>query len=275
MITKQLLAKVLLVILVSFSFILACSCSTDDLSILKNTAAEIQEIVQNKLDALDADIEDAASRLGETGLSGAEALQILDNLYQKNSFIVDCCTTDTAGIMITLMPEIYSSYEGTDISRQEVTVEFNKTKKPLLSKVFTAVEGFDAVVIIRPIVSDENENIGSLSVLFKPEALFIEAVGTISMNKKVAINVMQIDGLNIYDSNGKDAGTNLLTDPRYQSYTELVSLGHRIADEESGSGSYSYLSSEGSQVVKKQAYWVSTGLHGTEWRVVAVAEAGE
>jgi hypothetical protein len=274
MITRQSSLRMFLVLLISLCFILACSCSTGSDNTLENTATEIQGIVQLNLNTLDFDMSEAATGLGKSGLSGTDARHILDDLYLKNDFIVDCSATDTSGKMITIMPEMYSKYEGTDISQQDVTLEFNKTRQPMLSTVFTSIEGFDAVVIIRPIVSGEDANIGSLSVLFRPEALFDEAVAEVKLNKEVAVNVMQINGLTIYDSNGKDTGTNLLTDPRFESYTELVSLGRRIADEKSGTGSYSYLSSEGSQVVKKQAYWVSAGLHGTDWRIVDITEAG-
>jgi hypothetical protein len=275
MISKSLKLKSFLILILVATSLLACSCSVREKSLLEDTAVEVQNIVQGKLDKLDINISEAATDLGKTGLSGTEARQTLDKLYQQNDFVVDCCATDMSGKMITIMPEEYSSYEGTDISQHDVTMEFNKTRQPMLSEVFTAVEGFDAVIIVWPIVSGENEDIGSLSVLFKPETLFDEAVNKDYLKPTMSVNVMQVDGLTIYDSGGKDTGVNLLTDPRFQSYTELVSLGHKIAAEKSGTGSYSYLSGEDSQVVAKQAYWVTAGLHGTDWRVVAVAEASE
>ena len=275
MISKNLLLKTLLILMVVIMSLSACSYSTNSGNILENTATGIHKIVQEKLDKLDIDMSEAAAALGKTGLSGTEARQILDRLYQENSFVVDCCATDASGKMITIVPDTYSSYEGTDISQQDVSLEFNKTRKPMLSDVFTAVEGFDSVVLIWPVVSVENENIGSLSVLFKPETLFDEAVEKVSLNPSMSVNVMQVNGLTIYDSSGKDTGVNLLADPRFQSYTELVTLGHKISEEQSGAGSYSYLSSESSRVVKKQAYWVTVSLHGTDWRIVAVSEAAE
>jgi hypothetical protein len=270
---KKSIVKIFLVLLVSISCLSACSYPVAEQSMLNGTATGFKQIVQRDLDQLDADAESAAEALGKTGLSGSEARQILDNLYRKNDYVVDCCATDASGKMVTIMPEIYSRYEGSDISGQEVTIEYNQTKKPMLSKVFTAVEGFDAVVLIWPVVSDKSEDIGSLSVLFKPETLFNKAANTILSGNKIEIEVIQVDGLTLYDSSDEDTGTNLFTDPRFQPYTELISLGHKIAGQESGSGSYSYKSNENSQLVKKDAYWVSAGLHGTSWRIVAIIEA--
>jgi hypothetical protein len=275
MISKSLLLKIFLMLMLLATSLLAFSCSVREQRVIEDTAVEVQNIVQGKLDKLDISTSEAAVALGKTGLSGTEARQILDKLYQENDYVVDCCATDISGKMITIMPETYSNYEGTDISQQEVTLEFNKTRKPMLSEVFTAVEGFDAVILVWPIVSGENEDIGSLSVLFKVETLFDEAVNKDYLKPTMSVNVMQVDGLTIYDSGGKDTGVNLLTDPRFQSYTELVSLGHKIAAEKRGTGSYSYLSGEGSQAVAKQAYWVTVSLHGTDWRVVAVSEVSE
>jgi hypothetical protein len=275
MISRSLMLRTFLLFILVAMSLSTCSCVMEEYSMLEDAAVGIQNIVQGKLDKLDIDMSEAAVALGKTGLSGTESRQILDKLYQENNFVVDCCATDVSGKMITIMPDTYSSYEGTDISQQDVTLEFNKTRKPMLSNVFTAVEGFDAVVLIWPVISGDDENIGSLSVLFKPETLFDEAVKKVSLKPVVSVNAMQVNGSTIYDSDDKDTGTNLLTDPRFQSYAELVSLGHKIADEDSGTGSYSYLSGGDSQVVKKQAYWLTVSLHGTDWRVVAVSEAAE
>ena len=128
----------LLIILLSFSILFACSCSLDRLSMLESAAIHVQSIVQKELNNLDADMAEAAVALGKSGLSGAEARQILNNLYHKNDYIVDCSATDTAGIMVTIMPEMYSSHEGTDISHQEVMIEFNKDRKPDIPGVSTS-----------------------------------------------------------------------------------------------------------------------------------------
>ena len=88
----------------------------------------------------------------------------------------------------------------------------------------------------------------------------------------IALNVMQLDGLTIYDSEGADTGKNLLADPSFQPYKELVELGARIAAQESGSSSYTFINHETGEPVKKQAFWVSVGLHGTAWRLVSVQE---
>jgi hypothetical protein len=247
-----------------------CTGSASQEEQLKTATLQIQEAVQSELDSLDNDMSAAASELSDTGLGGSEARQILNGLYSKHPFIIDSLTTDASGKIVTVVPDAYSSYEGTDISTQDVTVKIKETKQPLLSQMFPAVEGMDAVVIMWPVVSEKGDFMGSLSALFEPEALFAATAEPILKGTGMALNVMQLDGLTIYDSEHGDTGKNLFTDPEIQQYTELVALGHRMAAEESGTGSYTYISQSTGKTVKKQAFWASVALHGTAWRVVSV-----
>ena len=249
-----------------------CAGSLNHEGQLKTITLQIQKAVQLELNDLDSDLSGAASELSRTGLSGPEARQILNGLCSNHSFLIDSCTADIAGEMVTVAPEAYSYYEGSDISEYGPTVKLRETKKPMLSQVFRAIEDIDAAVIMWPIFSEKGDFIGSLSALFKPETLFAMVVEPTPKGTTIEVDVMQLDGLTIYDSEGADTGKNLLTDPIYQPYKELVKLGARIAAEESGSGSYTFINHATGKPVKKQAFWVSVGLHGTAWRLVSVQE---
>ncbi len=269
---KQLFLVVVLALSLMLVPAYGCTGSVNQEEQLKTTTLQIQKAVQSELDNLDKDMSAAASELSGTGLSGTEARQILNGLYSEHTFIIDCLTTDAAGKMVTVAPDAYSSYEGTDISTQDVTIKFWETKQPMLSQMFRAVEGMDAVVMMWPVVSEKGDFMGSLSALFKPEALFDATAGPILKGTGIALNVMQLDGLNIYDSQGNDTGKNLFTDPSFQPYTDLVALGHRMVAEESGTGSYTYVSQSTGKTVKKQAFWASVTFHSTAWRLISVAE---
>jgi hypothetical protein len=269
------LTTVVLVLLVAVMLVYGYMSSANQEDQLKTTTLQIQKAVQSELDDLDRDMSAAASELSRTGLSGPEARQILNGLVSKYTFIIDSCTTDISGIMVTVAPDAYSSYEGIDISRQEATIKLEETKKPLLSQMFTAVEGMDAVVIMWPIVSERGDFVGSVSALFKPETLLAAAPEPVLKGTGMWLNVMQLDGLNIYDSEGNDIGTNLFTDPEFQSYPDLIALGHRIVAQESGSGSYTFIGHTTGKTVKKLAFWASVKLHDTAWRLVSVNEIAQ
>jgi hypothetical protein len=272
MVTKRFSLVVFFALPMMLIPVYGCAGSFNHEGQLKTITLQVQKTVQLELDNLDSDLSGTASKLAGTGLSGPEVRQILNELCSKHPFIIDSCTADIAGKMITVAPEAYSNYEGSDISTQDPTVKFKETKEPMLSQVFTAVEGMDAVVLMWPILSEKGDFIGSLSALFKPETLLAMVAEPILKGTGIALNVMQLDGLNIYDSEGADTGKNLFTDPSFQPYKELVELGSRIAAEESGSGSYTFISQTTGKAVKKQVFWASAGLHGTAWRLVSVQE---
>ena len=235
----------------------------------QTTTKEIQYTVQLVLDSLDHDVSNAASELSTADLSPEVATRLFNVMLLKFPFLIDVCTTDASGRMVTVLPEAYSKYEGTDISQQPVTIQVTETKKPLLSSMFTTVEGMDAVVITWPIISDKGELMGSVSALFKPADLFAGIIKQGLEGTGIAIDVMQLNGLNIYDSTGYDTGVNLFTDPATQQYTELIALGHQMVAEESGTGSYSNVNHDTGKMIKKRAYWETVKLHDTAWRVMS------
>lgn len=258
------------VIALSLMLILAYGCtgSVNQEEQLKTTTLQIQKAVQLELDNLDSDLSAAASELSRTGLSSPEARQILNGLCSKYPFIIDCATADDAGNMVTVAPEAYSSYEGSYIHTENVAA-------PILSQMSTAVEGMDAVAIVWPIFSEKGDLMGALSALFKPETLFTGIVEPARRGTTIELDVMQLDGLTIFDSQGEDMGKNLLTDPEFQPYKDLMELGSRMVAEESGSGSYTFISHTTGKTVKKQAFWASVKLHGTAWRLASVQEVAE
>jgi len=247
----------------------AFACTANPADEARDITLQIQKAAQLELDSLDLDTASVASQLAKTGLSGQDARLVLTQLLGKHNYIVDVAATDPAGVMVTLAPDSYSKFEGTDVSKQDVSIEYNRTRKPMLSKVFKAVEGFSAVILVWPIVSARNENLGSTSVLFKSEAFFTGIVDPIVKGKDLEIMVMQQDGLSLYDTDKSQIGRNLFTDPMYQTYSDLQALGKQVAASNSGTGSYSFPPAGGGQAVKKHVYWVSIGLHDTSWRLIS------
>jgi hypothetical protein len=255
----------------AISLILLAGCAARNAQALqlKTATQQIQQAVQTELNKLDLDMSNAAAELSRTGLSGPEARNILNGLAMKYPLLIDVITTDSTGKMVTVAPDAYSKYEGTDISRQNVTIKFDETKKPMLSQMFPAVESMDAVVIMWPVFSEKGEFIGSLSALFQPKTLLSGASGPILRGTDITIDVVQLDGLDLYDSGGYNTGLNLFTDPSFEPYTDLIAMGHQMVAQESGTGSYTIVNHATNQMVKKQAYWATVGLHGTEWRIMS------
>ena len=229
---------------------------------------KLQQAIQEVLDRMDEDLNITAEKLSHAGLYGAETRTILNDLCQKHPYVVDCCTVDPAGTMVVVEPRAYQEFEGSDISQQEQVVRLHQTQQPVLSHAFRAVEGFDAVDLQWPVFSPNDEMIGSVSMLILPESLLATCITPEVTGFPVDVWVMQKDGRILYDPDAEEIGRNLFEDPIYQPFAQLLALGERIAAERSGFGNYEFFGSGFSAPVKKNASWVTVGLHGTEWRLV-------
>jgi len=246
--------------------VLGCAAPVGGEAQTKAAVEKIRVATQAELNKLDADVADAAIKLKSTGLSGDGARQILNGLCAKYPYLIDCSTVDTTGKVVTMAPDTYRRYEGSNIETQAV-------KTPVLSPYFMTVEGITAVSLMRPVLDQEGKQIGIIDALFTPEALLTGTVAPVLEETGLAMNVLQTDGMTIYDLPKNDTGKNLLTDAEYKPYTDLVALGSRFAAEESGSGIYSFPSHTTAEPTKKLAVWASVKLHGTAWRMIAVQEA--
>jgi hypothetical protein len=232
------------------------------LTVQKKTAAEFGR--------LDSEMKQAAAALGTAGLVGDRARSILKGLCGKFSYAVDCTAIDPQGKMVTVEPAAFKFYEGKDISGQEQVAYVIANRKPVLSPVFQAVEGFTAVDIEYPIANAEGRFLGSVSLLFKPEKFLGDIVRPEIQGMPLDIWAMEKEGLILYDIDPRQNGLNLFTSRLYRPYTELIRLGRRISKMPEGSGSYWFLNGPEKKTVKKNAHWLSVSLHGTAWRLVVI-----
>jgi len=233
---------------------------------MKNQLGPNNELIrheaQTELITMGASIWSAADKLSRTGLSGTEAKNVLNGMATEYPLIINICTADTAGKIVTVGRDEYLSYEGAYIGTENVTA-------PVLTPMFHAVEGMDCVALMRPIISENGDIMGVVSMIFQPETLFSEIAEQWLKGTDFSIDVFQLDGLDIYDSTCNDTGKNLFTDPAAQQFTDLIALGHRMVAEERGTGSYTNIDLATGQTVKKQAYWSTVKLHDTAWRIMS------
>jgi hypothetical protein len=165
------------------------------------------------------------------------------------------------------VPAIYNGSEGADISKQEATVLFLKTKNPLLSPVFHLVEGFDAFIILYPVFSPSGAFTGGISVSIKPGDFLGAVISPKLKGTNYSAWLIQKDGLVLYDPDPSQIGKMLFDDPIYQPYPQLLNLGRAMVQERSGIGAYVFLTKAHDKNVTKEVYWTTVGLHGTEWRL--------
>ncbi len=268
----QLTALLLLTALVVSS--IGCAGPVKNERQLQSATENMGKLIQSKLSNLDNALADSAVKMAGTGLTGDGARGILEGLCKKYPYLTDTAAQDNRGTMVTLAPGSARKYEGTNTSKNEVSTEFFTNREPLFSNMFRAVQGFDAIVLVRPVITEKGELLGSISALFRPEDLLDEIIRPQAEVRAIKVNVVQTDGLCIYCSNGAETGKNVLTGAEYKAYPDLVAQGVKMAREKTGSANYIFPSVKTGQPVKKTMTWVSVGLHGTYWRIASIAEFG-
>jgi S-adenosylmethionine hydrolase len=232
--------------------------------------------VQAALDRLDGDLERAASRLSGMELGGEAARGVLRELAAAHPDVVDFSTVGGSGVMLAVEPQAYRSAEGSDISDQEQVVRLHATLRPVLSKTFRAVEGFEAVDLEWPVLRSDGALAGSVSALVRTDTFLGDIVAKLPTGADVdKLWAMDTDGLILYDPDAAQVGTDLFMDPLYRPYASLLSLGREIAREPAGTGSYEFLAKGSSTAIVKDATWSTVGLHDTAWRIVAALVSTE
>ena len=225
--------------------------------------------INAELQKLDDLVSNACQQLSLTGLTGAGAETVLSDLCAQDPvLIVNAATADKNDILLAVQPSEYSSIIGEDIKSQEQNIEMHKTMRPALSNLIDLVEGFPGIVMVAPVFNANEQFIGSLSIVFLPYEL-IHPIVEDSVQGIYTIYALQRNGTLIYDA-GIEQGKNIFTDEEYQGYTELQTFIHQVVDTKSGYGTYSYFDdlAPSRPLVSKEAYWITIGIHNTDWRLV-------
>lgn len=240
----------------------------DDAGSLPASLAVVAAAIDSVLSEVDTALARASGELARMGLQGEPARSTLAELCERFAFSVDCAAVDARGVMVTVEPAAYRSAEGADIGGQAQVVRLHTLHRPVLSGVFRAVEGFEAIAFQHPVSVSDGSLIGSVSLLARTDTLLGQIIERQVQGLPVDIWVMQPDGCLLYDPDQEEIGRNVFTDPLYQPFSELLALARRIAADKSGTGRYEFLGRGMRKAVTKEAYWATVGLHGREWRVV-------
>jgi hypothetical protein len=229
--------------------------------------------VNATLEEMDRALASAAKELGSIGISGPEANATLARLAASSPYSVDTVTISPEGRIAAVMPEEYWGAVGVEVGNESHNQQALKERRPLMTPVFPAAEGFDAVSIRRPVWNGTGAFLGLATVLLNPSQMLAEHADRALAGTNFTAWAMQTDGLLIYDrDSGELVGRNLITDPVFADYPELVALAMRMTVESSGTGTYTITPTGVSSPVTREAVWATTGLHGTEWRLLVARE---
>jgi len=238
------------------------------LAILENAAVAIQ----GALDGLDKAALETATSLEKTGISGEDAESVLKVGTSSHPLILTMITFDANGTVLAAEPESVKGLVGQDLSGQEVVQRALAEKLPVMSGMFPLAEGGSGVVVEHPVMSADGKFLGVISTMFSPYDLIRPVAEDAANGTPYTLMVIETGGHILYDPDPFEVGKETFGDALYAQFPEIDRVARHAAANRSGYDTYSFYGTGSGAVVRKETFWSTVGLHGTEWRVMVIGE---
>lgn len=262
--TTQLLLALLLLIGCS-----GCKKSSDPEPYFPPEPASVVASLTKSFDSLNGNMNSAATVMAQNIADTAATRNIMLELFNSSSFVLEFSWVIPQGIMKIVEPSGYHYIQGADISMQDHVVQCFMAKQPVLSKMFYAVEDFYGAVDIHPIVN-QGALLGGITALFRPQTLLQRIIMPLVTNQPFEIWVMEKGGVVLFDQDEAEIGLNVLTDSLYKPFPELIAAAKLIDTGQRGETSYSFYKTGTTTKVVKKTYWTTYTLYGMEWKIIWV-----
>ena len=259
--------KILLAVFITLSLY---ACKKDDNSI--DFPVEIDQVIHDLTSSFDTLNTDLASNAAAIALNPSDTAGIrlkLQEMFNRTSFVVEFAYVSPEKILQIVEPSLYYPSQGTDISQQDHIVKIFETKQPVLSQSFNVVEGYNAVIDMFPIL-DNNEILGTVAGIFPPHEILGRIIKPYVSGETFEIWVMESGGNVLYDQDTEEVGLNVITDPLYADFPELIAAAQRIDTEESGETTYSFYQTGTTNKVVKKTFWKTFYLLDNKWKIIWV-----
>ncbi len=260
--TKQ----IFIMLLITFGII---ACKKSEEPFFPSQLNTLETSLTASFDSLNANLASSAtliaSNIGDTAQIRNEML----DLANGSSFVLEFGFVTPAGIMQIVEPEIYHPFQGTDMSQESQFIKAVETKLPAISEAYIAQEGFWAAIMLHPILKN-NQFVGGISGFFPTAPILERNVTPLVTGQTFEIWIMEKGGIVLYDQDVEEIGLNVLTDPLYQDFPELIAAAQLIDSEQSGVTKYSFYQTGTTIKVTKKTYWTTFEVYNTEWKLIWV-----
>jgi len=260
--------KLALLCLLMVAVFLSCKKSDETVDFPPEIDLVLNSLTQS-FDSLNTELAAAATSIAPNVADTSSIRNHLAGIYERSSFITECSFITLSGILQMIEPPAYYQYQGEDISDQDHVVKAFETKLPVLSQSFSLVEGYQATVILHPIVSN-NQILGAINAVFRPKEILGRAIIPVVEGETFEIWVMEKGGVVLFDQDEEEIGLNVITDPLYADFPELIAAAQLIDSEESGKTTYSFYQTGTGNLVVKETYWKTLHICDNQWKIVWV-----
>lgn len=233
---------------------------------------EIDKVIADltkSFDTLNNEMAQAALTTSLNVSDTAEIRSLLAGMYSRTSFATQFIFVSEEKIMQLIEPPQYYQFQGSDISDQAHVIKVFDAKIPVLSQTFTLVEGYTAAVVIHPVILN-SEVKGAMDAVFIPEEILGRIVMPYVSGQPFEIWVMELGGNVLFDQDEEEIGLNVITDPLYQDFPELIAAANLINEEDRGETTYSFYQSGTNKKVTKKTYWKTVKILDNSWKIIWV-----
>ena len=227
--------------------------------------------IQDALNGLDQATAGAAGALETPGISGPVADTELGRIVASQPVVQDVITYNQDGHVLSAEPEDAKILVGQRLGDQAV-LQAIATRQPLLSDLFPLARGGYGVVIVHPVFSADGTFTGVVSTAFSPYELVAPIVLNVSRGTPCTFMVVQTGGRVLYDPDPEEVGRETFDETMYAEFPEIIAFARQYSGNRTGYGTYSFHSTGFGEIVRKEAFWTTVGVHGTEWRVMVIRE---
>ncbi len=236
-------------------------------------ADQIAEDIANAIGSIQNSMEQIAESVRDVGNRKAMT-PILTSLLTRHPDAELFAATLASGKITAVAPEKYAQAVGADTSPYEhnrLTIELGT---PVLSRVYEASEGFDAVTLAVPIKRGKTIP-GFLCARFKAAEFLGKLLPAGLQTRERAVWIIQDDGFILYDTDTAEIGENLFRQERFDKIPELRQLARQIAEQEAGIGYYHGAARENGRESNRIAAWqTARPAKNRSWKVVVLEKWG-
>ena len=162
---------------------------------------------------------------------------------------------------------------GKDISFENHIKEMSANRKTIISDVFFALQGYNAIAIHVP-VFDGNRFCGSIGSIIKIESVGKRFLEDIRIGESGYAWMLSRDGAILYSPYSEHTGKSIFEIAK--NFPSMIETAKRMMSGEEGYSTYTFNQAKGNknQIVKKYAVFVPVKLPSTHWSII-VASAEE
>jgi len=226
--------------------------------------------IQDALNGLDQATAGAAGALETPGISGPVTDAELGRIAAAHPAVLDVITYDQDAVVRAAEPEDAKELVGQELEVRAILQAV--ADKPLMSDLFPLARGGYGVVIVHPVFSADGTFTGVVSTAFSPYELVAPIVLNVSRGTPCTFMVVQTGGRVLYDPDPEEVGRETFDETMYAEFPEIIAFARHYSGNRTGYGTYSFHSTGFGEIVRKEAFWTTVGVHGTEWRVMVIRE---